>query len=178
MFNSCLHDMTSIKRDLSMTLLTDKVTWTTVVHRCMNPVGPKQFQLKQLWVNVNISKCTSQHKPPTLYPRVLKMCLPWWSWSAIYDRHVCSSRSQAGQPCCYCQRPFWTLSQTLGTHHTPTIGKNMSIWATSWENLFMQYVNNKGADQTAHLCSLISAFAVHCLNSIIPLLAITEISRP
>ena len=22
------------------------------------------------------------------------------------------------------------------------------IWATSWENLFMPYANNKGADQT------------------------------
>ena len=32
------------------------------------------------------------------------------------------------------------------------------IWATSWENLFMQYANNKGADQPAHPCSLISTF--------------------
>ena len=31
------------------------------------------------------------------------------------------------------------------------------LWATSWENLFMPYVNNKGADQPAHPCSLISA---------------------
>ena len=36
---------------------------------------------------------------------------------------------------------------------------------------------NKGADQPAHSCSLISAFAVHCLDSVIPLLAIDEISR-
>ena len=28
------------------------------------------------------------------------------------------------------------------------------------------------------LCSMISAFVVHCLDSIIPLLAIAEISRP
>ena len=34
--------------------------------------------------------------------------------------------------------------------------------------------NNKGADQ--HLCSLISAFVVHCLDSIIPLVSIPEIS--
>ena len=52
------------------------------------------------------------------------------------------------------------------------------MWAPSWENLFLPYANNKGADQPAHLCSLISTFVVHCLDSTIPLLAIAEISRP
>ena len=28
------------------------------------------------------------------------------------------------------------------------------IWATSWENLFMPYANNKGADQPARLLSV------------------------
>ena len=51
------------------------------------------------------------------------------------------------------------------------------IWATSWENLFMPYANNKGADQPAHLRSLISAFVVHYLDSIIPWVSILEISR-
>ena len=37
---------------------------------------------------------------------------------------------------------------------------------------------NKGADQPAHPRSLISTFVVHCLDSILPLLAIAEISRP
>ena len=41
----------------------------------------------------------------------------------------------------------------------------------------MSYANNKGADQTAHLCSLISAFVVRCLDSIISLDSIAEISR-
>ena len=41
----------------------------------------------------------------------------------------------------------------------------------------MPYANNKGTDQTAHPCSLISAFVVRCLDSIIPPLAIAEISR-
>ena len=41
----------------------------------------------------------------------------------------------------------------------------------------MPYANNKGADQPAHLRSLISAFVVHCLDSIMPLLAMAEISR-
>ena len=40
-----------------------------------------------------------------------------------------------------------------------------TIWATSWENLFMPYANNKGTDRPAHLRSLSSTFVVHCLDS-------------
>ena len=40
----------------------------------------------------------------------------------------------------------------------------------------MSYVNNKGADQPAHPRSLISAFFVRCLDSIIPLVSISKIS--
>ena len=39
------------------------------------------------------------------------------------------------------------------------------------------YANNKGADQPAHPRSLISAFGVRCLDSIISLDSIAEISR-
>ena len=49
-------------------------------------------------------------------------------------------------------------------------------WATSWENLFMPYANNKGADQPAHPRSLINSFVVRCLDSIIPLVSLSEIS--
>ena len=41
----------------------------------------------------------------------------------------------------------------------------------------MSYANNKGADQPAHSRSLISAFIVRCLDSIISLDSIAEISR-
>ena len=41
----------------------------------------------------------------------------------------------------------------------------------------MSYVNNKGADQPAHPRSLISTFVVRCLDSIISLDSIAEISR-
>ena len=41
----------------------------------------------------------------------------------------------------------------------------------------MSYANNKGADQPVHLRSLISTFVVHCLDSIISLDSIAEISR-
>ena len=41
----------------------------------------------------------------------------------------------------------------------------------------MSYANNKGADQPAHPHSLISAFVLRCLDSIISLDSIAEISR-
>ena len=50
------------------------------------------------------------------------------------------------------------------------------IWATPWENLFMPYEINKGTDQPAHMRSLICAFVVCWLNSIIPLVSISKIS--
>ena len=40
---------------------------------------------------------------------------------------------------------------------------------------FMPYANNKGADQPAHPRSLISTFVVRCLDSIMPLVFISEI---
>ena len=39
----------------------------------------------------------------------------------------------------------------------------------------MPYANNRGTDQPAHVRSLISAFVVRCLDSIIPLVSISEI---
>ena len=42
---------------------------------------------------------------------------------------------------------------------------------------FLSYANNKGADQPAHPHSLISAFVVRCLDSIIYLDSIAEISK-
>ena len=41
----------------------------------------------------------------------------------------------------------------------------------------MSYANNKVADQPAHSRSLISAFVVHSLNSIISLVSRSEVSR-
>ena len=50
-------------------------------------------------------------------------------------------------------------------------------WATSWENLFLSYTNNKGANQPTHPCSLIRAFVILCLDSIIPLVSVPKISN-
>ena len=41
----------------------------------------------------------------------------------------------------------------------------------------MSYANNKGADQPAHPHSLISAFIVHCLDSVISLVSVIKISN-
>ena len=49
------------------------------------------------------------------------------------------------------------------------------IWASSRENLFTPYANNKGVDQPAHPRSLISTFVVHCLDGMILLISISEI---
>ena len=49
-------------------------------------------------------------------------------------------------------------------------------WATSWQNLLLPHANNKGTDQPAHPRSLISTFVVRCLDSLIPLVSISEIS--
>ena len=40
----------------------------------------------------------------------------------------------------------------------------------------MSYANNKGAEQPAHPRSLISAFVVRCLDSVMSLVSITKIS--
>ena len=42
----------------------------------------------------------------------------------------------------------------------------------------MPYANNKGTDQPAHPRSLINAFVARCLDSIIPLVSVSEISSP
>ena len=62
------------------------------------------------------------------------------------------------------------FSNVAGHRLEPAAMRVQMIWAMSWENLFMPYVNNKGTGQPAHLCSLISTFVVRCLDSIIPLL--------
>ena len=44
------------------------------------------------------------------------------------------------------------------------------------QNPFLPYANNKGTDQPGHLHSLISAFVVRCLDSIIHLVSRSIIS--
>ena len=64
----------------------------------------------------------------------------------------------------------------LGSNRSARPHKCKINWAPSWENLFLPYANNKGADLPTHPRSLISTFVVCCLDSIIPLVYISEIS--
>ena len=57
----------------------------------------------------------------------------------------------------------------MTVHYATAIIFLINIWATSWENLFKPYANNKGADQPAHPRSLISPIVVRCLDIIISL---------
>ena len=50
---------------------------------------------------------------------------------------------------------------------TSHLQENLQVYEPRHEKMFMPYANNKGADPPAHLCSLMSAFVVRCLDSII-----------
>ena len=67
----------------------------------------------------------------------------------------------------------------LSTEETPSrYCMNLSSYEPGHEKMYlMSDANNKGADQPAHLRSLISAFDVRCSDSIISLDSIAEISR-
>ena len=64
----------------------------------------------------------------------------------------------------------WLPTTTDATEHNMKEKRYMS-------HLFLPYAKNKGADQPAHPHSLISAFIIPCLDSIIPLVFISKISR-
>ena len=78
----------------------------------------------------------------------------------------------------------WSASSLAARRHFDFLSwsasfhcKQMNLsWSTSWENLFLPYANNKGADQPAHPHSLISIFFVRFLDSTISLVSISEIS--
>ena len=57
------------------------------------------------------------------------------------------------------------------------LAKNITIEPGHEKMCLMSYANNKGADQPAHPRSLISAFVVRGLDSIISLASVAEISR-
>ena len=56
---------------------------------------------------------------------------------------------------------FWSLTLILlASIYTVT------IWAPMWENLTLLHASNRGVDQRAHPCSMISTFVIHSLDSI------------
>ena len=50
------------------------------------------------------------------------------------------------------------------------------VWASAQENMSLGFTNNKGADQPVHPHSLISAYVIRLLESVLSKLAPSEIS--
>ena len=53
---------------------------------------------------------------------------------------------------------------------------NTPKYVSSWENLILLQAKNKGVDQPAHRHSLVSAFAIRFLGSLIAILTTCDIS--
>ena len=64
-----------------------------------------------------------------------------------------------------------------GLYNTKQVYHEVFHQSRAMRKCLKSYANNKGADQPAHPRSLISAFIVLCLDSIISLDSIAEISR-
>ena len=89
------------------------------------------------------------------------LCLPWQGlMSKVKVIDITSVLVSGSKEYVY---QIWTL--------------HLDFWVTSWKNLFLPYANNKGADQPAHPCSLISTFVVRCLDSRKLILAISKMSK-
>ena len=66
---------------------------------------------------------------------------------------------------------------SLKGHYMFLSGSSLKHEPCHEKTCFLPYANNKGADQPALPCSLISAFVVCCLDSIIPILAKSKVLR-
>ena len=71
---------------------------------------------------------------------------------------------------------MYTFIYTL-LHYFLNLQTDILIWPGHAKMCLMAYANNKGADQPAHTRSLISTFVVRCLDSMICILATSEVSR-
>ena len=92
-----------------------------------------------------------------------------WVRALVFSEHFTNFAPRTNYVCLVCA----TTRGAIKNFHIKSLS---AIWATSWKNLFMSYANNKGADQPALPRSLISAFVVCCLESIISLVSICAIS--
>ena len=140
-----------------------------------NRNGGKSFVPRSIWAYRNDPKFLDRSAwansadPDQTAPRGGAV----WSGSALFAISVCIVWTHYSM-----EEPHSSNFRVITTYFwgVQIFRKFTAIWALSWENLFMPYANNKGADQPAHPRSLISAFVVRCLVSIIPLVSISEIS--
>ena len=68
------------------------------------------------------------------------------------------------------------ITKTIYAHLQDTPKNRKKKWAGRVKTCFMSYSNNKDADQPAHPRSLISAFVIPYLDSVMSLVSVTEIS--
>ena len=79
-----------------------------------------------------------------------------WTWRQMCERlqHILVSYWYLCEENCNLFYKVWSLCALMF----------LFKWARSWENLFVPYGNDREADQSGHSCSLISVFAIHCLD--------------
>ena len=105
--------------------------------------------------------------------------LEWW-WS--HDQDDCHARYMVITFKSLLQNRMASLIETFKVYSIRSLSNNMFVEMMTQVDLspygpghakmcLMPYANNKGADQPAHLHSLISTFVVHCLDSMICILA-------
>ena len=102
----------------------------------------------------------------TFVVRYLDSIIPTLLYPKFLDSYLVSEAEQTNLS------PTWS--------HTPEdkFSRDVDRIEPGHEKMcLMPYANNKGSDQPVHLCSLISAFVVRCLDSKISLDSIAEISR-
>ena len=121
--------------------------------------------------------------------RVLPLAPCWWIlcnsfiWFTLSNALLKSSKTRS-----VC-RPWEVLRASSSTSWMSWVSQDRLSQKPCWRSYrisfeppvmrkpILPYANNKGTDQPAHPHSLISTFVVRCLDSIIPLVSISEISR-
>ena len=131
----------------------------------------------------------------TVFIRFLDSIIPVVSTSKISSLYLASMAAQAGLSLTRSQtlntgflvmRPMYNVYDNADIYwHLSTQSLSIATKSSCFKYLsramrkcVMSYANNKGTDQPAHPRSLISTFVVHCLDSIISVDSIAEISRP
>ena len=98
----------------------------------------------------------------------------------VWSEYSCSLKEAVGLwlPTAYPLSAMWSVSgQTAWLCRLIGVFDRFTYEPGHEKMCLMSYAKNKGADQTARLHSLINTFVVRCLDSIIFLDSIAEISR-
>ena len=94
-----------------------------------------------------------------------------------WKKHIYKTFSEGQEFPHFCRMTHYTVLLTDLLEGVRNIHVAFIIGPGHAKMCLMPYANNKGADQPAHSRSLISTFVVRCLDSMICILAISEVSR-